>query len=62
MARESEGSTYHLVERAYGSFERSISLPKSVDSEKSQASYVDGVLSIRLPKAVSETVRNIPVE
>ena len=62
IVRESEGSTYHLVERAYGSFERSISLPKNVDSEKSQASYVDGVLSIRLPKAVSETVRNIPVE
>ena len=62
IVRESEGSTYHLIERAYGSFERSISLPKNVDSEKSQASYVDGVLSIRLPKAVSETVRNIPVE
>ena len=60
--RESEGSTYHLVERAYGAFERTIVLPKNVDSEKSQASYVDGILSVRLPKAVSETVRNIPVE
>lgn len=60
--RESEGSTYHLVERAYGTFERTIVLPKNVDSEKSQASYVDGILSVRLPKAVSETVRNIPVE
>ncbi len=62
LVRESEGSTYHLVERAYGTFERTIVLPKNVDSEKSQASYVDGILSIRLPKAVSETVRNIPVE
>ena len=60
--RESEGSTYHLVERAYGTFERTIVLPKNVDSEKSQASYVDGILSVRLPKAVSETVINIPVE
>ena len=60
--RESEGSTYHLVERAYGTFERTIVLPKNVDSEKSQASYVDGILSVRLTKAVSETVRNIPVE
>ncbi|MBS7405327.1 MAG: Hsp20/alpha crystallin family protein [Oxalobacter sp.] len=60
--RVSEGSTYHLVERAYGTFERTIVLPKNVDSEKSQASYVDGILSVRLPKAVSETVRNIPVE
>ena len=60
--RESAGSTYHLVERAYGAFERTIVLPKNVDSEKSQASYVDGILSVRLPKAVSETVRNIPVE
>ena len=60
--RESEGNTYHLVERAYGTFERTIVLQKNVDSEKSQASYVDGILSVRLPKAVSETVRNIPVE
>ena len=62
VVRESEGSTYQLVERAYGSFERSIVLPKHVDSENAQANYVDGILSIRLPKAVSETVRNIPVE
>ncbi|WAV91106.1 Hsp20/alpha crystallin family protein [Oxalobacter aliiformigenes] len=62
LVRENGGSTYHLVERAYGSFERTIALPKNVDSEKSQANYVDGVLAIRLPKAISETVRNIPVE
>ena len=42
LARENGGSTYHLVERAYGSFERTIALPKNVDSEKSQANYVDG--------------------
>jgi HSP20 family protein len=62
LVRESEGSTYHLVERAYGAFERTIALPQNVDSEKSQASYVNGVLLIRLPKTISETVRNIPVE
>ncbi len=62
LVRESEESTYHLVERAYGAFERTIALPKNVDSERSQASYVNGVLLIRLPKAISETVRNIPVE
>lgn len=60
--QESEGSTYYLAERAYGSFERSITLPKNVDGEKGQASYTHGVLVIRLPKAVSETVKNIPVE
>ncbi len=60
--RETPSSTFYVVERAYGSFERSITLPKNVDSEKAQASYVNGILSIRLPKAISETIRSIPLE
>ena len=60
--RETPSSTYYVVERAYGSFERSITLPKNVESDKAQATYVNGVLVIRLPKAISETIRNIPVE
>jgi len=57
--RESRDSTYHIMERAYGSFRRSIPLPHNVDADGAQASYKNGVLSIRLPKVVSESSRTI---
>ncbi|HUX90779.1 MAG TPA: Hsp20/alpha crystallin family protein [Gallionellaceae bacterium] len=57
--RESRDSTYHVMERAYGSFQRSIPLPRNVDAERAQASYKNGVLSIRLPKVESESSRTI---
>ena len=40
---------YHRVERSYGSFTRSFTLPNVVDTEKIQASYKDGVLRLTLP-------------
>jgi HSP20 family protein len=40
---------YHRVERSYGSFTRSFTLPSQVDTEKIQASYKDGVLRLTLP-------------
>jgi len=57
--RESRDSTYHVMERAYGSFHRSIQLPHNVDADRAQASYKNGVLSIRLPKVFSESSRTI---
>ena len=57
--RETRDSTYHVMERAYGSFQRSIPLPRNVDAERAQASYKNGVLSIRLPKVESESSRTI---
>lgn len=57
--REARDSTYHVMERAYGSFQRSIPLPRNVDADHAQASYKNGVLSIRLPKVVSESSRTI---
>src|SRR5690606_21226864 len=41
----------HYVERRYGRFERSLSLPFEVDREKASASFKKGVLTIDLPKA-----------
>jgi HSP20 family protein len=41
---------YHLLERAYGHFKRSIPLPHGVDTEKAEVSYRDGVLTVILPK------------
>jgi HSP20 family protein len=42
---------YHRLERAYGRFERAFWLPTTVDAEKIQATFKDGVLELRLPKS-----------
>lgn len=48
--RETVGSTYHMSERAYGSFQRTIALPRYANLEMAQASCKDGVLTVRMPK------------
>lgn len=40
---------YHRVERAYGSFSRSFTLPATVDTDRIRAEYKDGVLRVTLP-------------
>jgi len=57
--RQTVESTYHMMERAYGAFQRTIPLPRYVDADGAQASYKNGVLNIRLPKVVGESVRTI---
>jgi len=60
--RDEEGERV-MVERSYGSFERRIPLPTAVRDDQAEASYKDGVLTIRLPKR-EEAVngrRRIPV-
>jgi HSP20 family protein len=46
---ETKRDNYHRVERSYGSFARSFSLPTVVDTEKIKAEYKDGVLNVTLP-------------
>lgn len=48
--KEDKGKKYHRVERAYGSFMRSFTLPDNVDATRVRAEYKDGVLDVRLPK------------
>jgi HSP20 family protein len=48
--KEDKDKNYHRIERTYGSFQRSIALPAEVDSEKVDASFKNGVLSVVLPK------------
>ena len=52
----------HRYERTYGEFERTFSLPASVDANKISASYEHGVLTITLPKAEQARHREIQVE
>lgn len=48
--REEKKEDYHLVERSYGSFTRSLVLPAAVNADKIEAKYEKGVLSITCPK------------
>jgi HSP20 family protein len=48
--REERKDTYHLVERSYGSFERSFQLPKGIDDDQVKASFDKGVLRVIVPK------------
>ncbi|MDD5331013.1 MAG: Hsp20/alpha crystallin family protein [Sulfuricella sp.] len=59
--RESFDSTYHVMERAYGAFQRGIPLPHNVDMDQAEASYKNGVLTVRLPKLAGEKARSIAV-
>ena len=52
---------YHRVERAYGTFQRSFMLPVSVDTEKADATFKDGVLELKLPKAEEAKPKAIKV-
>ena len=47
---EEKGEGYHRVERAFGSFSRSLTLPQGVDAEKVEAKFENGVLEVRIPK------------
>jgi HSP20 family protein len=48
--REEQEENYHLVERSFGSFSRSLTLPAAVDLDKIEAKYDNGVLTITCPK------------
>ena len=53
---------FHRVERAYGTFSRSFSLPQTVDASKIAAEYKNGVLTVTLPVRAESRPRTINVE
>ncbi len=53
---------YHRVERGYGSFRRSFTLPNSVDTANVQATYQDGVLTVTLPRREEARPKQIQVK
>ena len=57
-----EGSSYHLVERRYGRFERSFTLPRTVDADRVEANFSHGVLTISLPKAEGAKPRRVQIK
>jgi len=52
---------YYRVERAFGSFSRSLTLPEGVDPETVQASFNQGVLEVRIPKPVQRKARKVAI-
>jgi HSP20 family protein len=59
---EVKEANYHLRERRYGSFARSISLGSRITTEKIQANYENGVLTLHLPKAEEVKPKRIAIK
>lgn len=59
---ESKERGYHRIERSYGSFARSFTLPETVNAEAVKAEYKNGVLTVTLPKKELAKPRSIQVE
>ena len=60
--RKEEKGSYRLLERRYGSFKRSVTLPSAVDPDRVQAEFRKGVLTITLPKTEETRARKITIK
>ena len=59
---EAKEDQFHRIERHYGAFSRSFTLPQAVDSSKVSADYRNGVLTVRLPLREEAKPRQIKVD
>ena len=62
LSHEVKEEQYHHLERRYGTFTRSFSLPQTVDSSRVAAEYKNGVLTVRLPLREEAKPRTIKVD
>lgn len=60
--KEEKSRRYHRVERSYGSFVRSFSLPDEVNPDKVSADFKDGVLAVHLPKEARPAPKAVDVK
>ncbi len=61
MESEDKKKNYHRVESFYGSFTRTFRLPETVDTDKINAEYKNGMLTVTLPQKPEVKPREIPV-
>jgi HSP20 family protein len=61
MEKETREENYHRIERAYGSFHRSFTLPNYIDQDKIRAEHENGVLKITLPKKAELKPRKVKI-
>jgi HSP20 family protein len=59
---ETKNRSYHRLERAYGRFVRSVTLPADVDADKTNAVYKAGILELTLPKSAKAKTREIEIK
>ena len=62
LEKEEKGRKYHRVERPYGRFARSFTLPEDADGNKVAAEFKDGVLKVHLPKSERAKPKSIEVK
>jgi|SRR5215207_3609293 len=60
--KEEKGKKYHRMERAYGSFMRSFTLPEDADGSRVAAEYKDGILRVHVPKSEKAKPKSIEVK
>jgi len=60
--KETKKENYHRVERSYGAFQRSFTLPSAIKADRIDASYKDGILTVSLPKAEEAKPKQIEVK
>ncbi|MCS3704574.1 Hsp20/alpha crystallin family protein [Salinibacter ruber] len=60
--RQEDGEEYVRVERAFGTFHRTFTLPDAVDPDRVEATYDEGVLTINVPKTEKSTRRQIEIQ
>jgi HSP20 family protein len=58
---EVDKNSYHLQECYWGSFSRTVNLPAKVVSDEAKADFKNGILTIRIPKASSKTIKKLKV-
>jgi HSP20 family protein len=61
VENEERKDGYHRVERAYGGFSRSLSLPQGIDAEQVQADFDKGVLEVRIPKPAERKPHRVQI-
>ncbi|MBN2134282.1 MAG: Hsp20/alpha crystallin family protein [Acidobacteria bacterium] len=62
LEKETKKENYHRIERSYGSFKRSFTLPTTIDQEKIDAKFENGVLKISMPKREESKPRQIEIK
>jgi HSP20 family protein len=62
LDHEEKKENYHRLERAYGTFYRSFSLPTTVDAEKISADYKQGLLKVSIPKKAEVRPKQISIK
>ncbi len=62
MAKEDKKENYHRIERSYGTFSRSFTLPSSADEQKIAANMKNGLLEVLIPKKEEAKPREIEVK